>query len=211
MFNFFCRLCVTSVILIASLAASFNLHAAGKNKETAIFATGCFWCTEKDFEGVKGVISAESGYIRGHVEKPNYKQVSAGTTGHTEAVRVIYDRNEVSYEDLLSVFWYSSDPFVKDQQFCDHGSQYRSGIYYLGEAQKQAALDSKEQLVKRHNITDTIYTEILPATKFWPAEEFHQDYYKKNSFRYHFYRLGCGREDRLETIWESRAGWKPKT
>ena len=124
---------------------------------------------------------------------------------------MVYDASKVSYEDLLSVFWYSSDPFVKDQQFCDHGSQYRSGIYYLNETQKNAALDSQEQLIKRHDITDKIYTEILPATEFWAAEEFHQDYYKKNPFRYRFYRLGCGRDDRLDTIWEEKAGWKPKS
>ena len=199
-------LAISFVVLL--LGVNLTVHAQQK-QETAIFATGCFWCTESDFESVEGVVSAESGYIRGHVKNPAYKQVAAGVTGHTEAVRVVYNPDVVSYEDLLSVFWYSSDPFVKDKQFCDVGSQYRSGIYYLNDTQKQAALDSKDQLIKRHDITDTIYTEILPATQFWVAESYHQDYYKKSGLRYRFYRYGCGRDQRLETIWEENAGWKP--
>jgi peptide-methionine (S)-S-oxide reductase len=167
---------------------------------TAIFASGCFWCTESDFEKVKGVIKAESGYTAGEVPDPTYEQVSSGSTGHTEAVRVTYDSSQVSYAALLNYFWRNVDPTVKDAQFCDVGSQYRSGIYPLDDAQRRAAEASKQALEKSGRF-EKIYTEIEPAETFYVAEEYHQDYYKKNPVRYLYYRTSCGRDVRLEKLW----------
>lgn len=167
---------------------------------SAIFAGGCFWCTEADFEKLPGVIEAESGYTGGQVKDPTYQQVSAGGTGHTEAVRVRYDPAKVSYAQLVDYFWHQIDPTVKDRQFCDIGSQYRTGIYYQGEAQRAAAQASKAQLEKQGRVKP-IQTEVLPAGPFYVAEQYHQDYYKKNPVRYKFYRLNCGRDARLEELW----------
>lgn len=184
--------------------------AVADEEATAIFASGCFWCTEKDFESVPGVISAKSGYIGGSVDNPSYHQVSAGSTGHTEAVLVTYNPDAVSYQQLLKVYWYSVDPFAKDRQFCDKGSQYRSGIFYLDKEQEKLARESLETLKKQHKLTKKIQTEIVLASKFWDAEAYHQDYYKKNPVRYHFYRFNCGRDQRLEELWGELAGWKPE-
>ena len=166
----------------------------------AIFASGCFWCTESDFEKLPGVISAESGYMRGKVERPTYKQVSAGGTGHVEVVRVVFDPARVSYQQLLEHFWRNIDPTVKDQQFCDVGDMYRSGIYFLDAAQQRAAEASRSALVASKRFAQ-IHTEIEPATTFWPAEDYHQDYYKKNELRYNYYRLSCGRDARVKKLW----------
>lgn len=174
--------------------------AATSGAATAIFAGGCFWCSESDFEKLPGVISAESGYTAGQTVKPSYEQVSAGGTGHTEAVRVVYDPAKVSYPQLLEYFWRSIDPTVKDKQFCDSGTQYRSGIYFQNEAERKAAEESRSALLKEGKIKQ-VYTEIEPAKMFYPAEEYHQDYYKKNPVRYAYYRKSCGRDARLEQIW----------
>lgn len=167
---------------------------------TAIFASGCFWCTEADFEKVPGVIRAESGYTDGTVANPTYEQVSAGRTGHTEAVRVFYEPSKISYAQLLDVFWRNVDPTVKDAQFCDVGSQYRSGIYYLDESQRNAAEASRKALEQSGRFKQ-IFTEVKPAGTFYVAEEYHQDYYKKNPLRYRYYRNGCGRDARLKELW----------
>ncbi|MBI5109899.1 MAG: peptide-methionine (S)-S-oxide reductase MsrA [Rhodocyclales bacterium] len=167
---------------------------------TAIFAGGCFWCTESDFEKLPGVIAAESGYTAGKTVNPGYKDVSAGTTGHTEAVRVTYDPKLVSYARLVDYFWRTIDPTVKDRQFCDVGSQYRSGIYWQSESERKIAEASRDALLKGGRFT-TIHTEIIAAAPFWPAEEYHQDYYKKNPIRYQYYRGGCGRDARLREVW----------
>ncbi len=174
--------------------------AATSGAATAIFAGGCFWCSESDFEKLPGVISAESGYTAGQTVKPSYEQVSTGGTGHTEAVRVVYDPAKVSYPQLLEYFWRSIDPTVKDKQFCDSGTQYRSGIYFQNEAERKAAEESRSALLKEGKIKQ-VYTEIEPAKMFYPAEEYHQDYYKKNPVRYAYYRKSCGRDARLEQIW----------
>jgi peptide-methionine (S)-S-oxide reductase len=166
---------------------------------TAIFAGGCFWCTEADFEKLPGVLSAESGYIGGRIANPSYQQVSAGATGHTEAVRVHYDPARVSYARLLEPFWRNVAPTVKDRQFCDIGSQYRSGIRLLDDAQRQAAEASRDALRESGRFA-RIHTEIAAATPFYLAEEYHQDYYKKNPLR-SLYRRGCGRDARLEQLW----------
>ncbi len=191
---------ISALVLSSAMAAD---AAAPEGAATAIFAGGCFWCTESDFEKLPGVISAESGYTAGRTENPTYEQVSAGTTGHTEAVRVFYDPARVSYAQLLEHFWKNVDPTVKDRQFCDHGSQYRSGIYFQSEDERKAAEASREAVLKSGKVAQ-IHTEIIAATTFYPAEEYHQDYYKKNPLRYNFYRKGCGRDARLEQIWGAK-------
>jgi peptide-methionine (S)-S-oxide reductase len=175
-----------------------NAPAAGV--ATAIFAGGCFWCTESDFEKLPGVISAESGYTAGTKPNPTYEEVSAGTTGHTEAVRVTYDPTKVSYAQLVDHFWRTIDPTVKNRQFCDVGSQYRSGIYWQTEDERKIAEASRDALLASGKFKE-IHTEIAAASAFFPAEEYHQDYYKKNPIRYSYYRNGCGRDARLEQLW----------
>lgn len=195
------RTLIGSLLLVISPGA-VQAEASGETA-TAIFAGGCFWCTESDFEKRPGVISAESGYIGGHVPQPTYQQVSAGSTGHTEAVRVVYDPSRVSYESLLEYFWKTIDPTVKDRQFCDVGSQYRSGIFWQTDAERQAAEASRDALLESGQVKE-IHTEIVQATTFYPAEEYHQDFYKKNPIRYNYYRFGCGRDARLEELWGQR-------
>lgn len=169
---------------------------------TAILAGGCFWCVEADFEKLPGVLAAESGYIGGHSANPTYEQVSAGGTGHAEAVKITYDPSKVGYAALLDHFWRNIDPTVKDRQFCDVGNQYRTAIFTLDDAQKQAAEASKAALLQSGKVKE-IFTEIVPAGRFYPAEQYHQDYYKKNPVRYKFYRTTCGRDRRLEEVWNS--------
>ncbi len=174
----------------------------GKKTEirTAIFAGGCFWCIEADFEKLPGVLGAESGYTGGHTVSPSYEQVSAGNTGHTEAIRVSYDPQKVSYPQLLDYFWRHIDPTVKNRQFCDIGTQYRSGIYWQNEDERKAAESSRDALLASGRLP-RIETEIAAATPFYPAEEYHQDYYRKNPIRYAYYRHGCGRDARVKQIW----------
>jgi peptide methionine sulfoxide reductase msrA/msrB len=168
---------------------------------SAVFAGGCFWCTESDFEKVDGVIDAISGYTGGHVKNPSYYQVSAGGTGHLESVKVIYDPSKVSYEQLLDYFWRHVDPTDPGGQFVDRGSQYRSAIFYANETQKRLAEKSKQQLEASGKFNKPIVTEILPLGKFYPAEDYHQDYYKKNPIRYHYYRYNSGRDQFLKKTW----------
>jgi peptide-methionine (S)-S-oxide reductase len=169
--------------------------------ETAIFAGGCFWCMEPPFDALPGVVSTTSGYTGGRTRNPQYMDVSAGGTGHAEAVRIVFDPAKVSYAKLLEVFWRNIDPTVRDRQFCDSGTQYRTGIFTLSPEQKRLAEESRAQLEKTKPFKAPIVTEIIPATEFWAAEEYHQDYYKKNPVRYKFYRSGCGRDARLEELW----------
>jgi peptide-methionine (S)-S-oxide reductase len=183
-----------------SLAAADG--AAGKPGEvrTAIFAGGCFWCSEADFEKLPGVIAVESGYTAGRTTNPTYEQVSAGGTGHAEAVRVTYDARRISYVQLLDRFWRHIDPTVRNRQFCDVGSQYRSGIYWQNEVERKAAESSRDALLASGKLP-RIETELAAASTFYPAEEYHQDYYRKNPVRYSYYRLSCGRDARLKQIW----------
>jgi len=167
----------------------------------AVFAGGCFWCTESDFEKVDGVIEAVSGYTGGHIKNPSYYQVSAGGTGHLESVKVIYDPSKVSYEQLLNYFWRHVDPTDPGGQFVDRGSQYRSAIFYANETQKRLAEKSKQQLEASGKFNKPIVTEILPLGEFYPAEDYHQDYYKKNPIRYQYYRYGSGRDQFLKKTW----------
>lgn len=187
--------------MVFGLLFSWYGVAAEVKAETAIFAGGCFWCTEADFDKIEGVISTTSGYIDGQKLNPTYKEVSAGTTGHTEAVQIEYDPAKVSYAQLLDVFWKNIDPTVKNRQFCDVGSQYRSGIFYLNAEQKQLAMTSKKALDKNKPFKEPIVTEITAASTFYPAEEYHQDYHSRNPVRYNYYRYGCGRDNRLEQLW----------
>ena len=169
--------------------------------ETAIFAGGCFWCVEADFDKVDGVLETTSGYIGGRVPNPTYSAVSAGGTGHTEAVKIVFDPARITYAQLLEKFWPTIDPTVKDQQFCDVGSQYRSGIFPLDQKQLKEAEASKAARQKSKPFKAPIVTEITLATTFYPAENYHQDYYLKNPIRYRYYRTGCGRDARLKDLW----------
>jgi peptide-methionine (S)-S-oxide reductase len=167
----------------------------------ATLAAGCFWCIEADLEKLDGVLSVTSGYTGGTVANPTYKDVSAGKTGHTEAVRVVFDPRVISYEELLAIFWRNIDPTVADRQFCDLGEQYRAGIFYHDEGQREAAEKSRDALERTKPFTKPIVTEITAASAFYPAEAYHQDYYKKNPIRYSYYRKSCGRDHRLEELW----------
>ena len=190
-------------ILIAAgaLAAAVTGATAQEPKTaTAIFAGGCFWCVEADFDKVPGVISTTSGYINGKTKNPTYKEVSAGGTGHAEAVEIVYDPGKVTYAKLLDVFWRNIDPLVKDRQFCDSGDMYRSAIFYRSDEEKKLAEETKKT-VEAKFAPRKVYTEITKADMFYKAEDYHQDYYKKNEARYNFYRWNCGRDQRLEQLW----------
>jgi peptide-methionine (S)-S-oxide reductase len=165
----------------------------------ATFAGGCFWCMEEAFEQVPGVLSVTSGYTGGDRENPSYEEVSAGGSGHAEAIEVRYDPTRSGFGQLLEVFWHNVDPLTPDAQFCDHGKQYRSAIFYRGEDEKRRAEDTKLAYAGRFKAP--IVTEIVPAGTFYPAEDYHQDYYKKNPVRYKFYKYNCGRAQRLEALW----------
>ena len=186
--------------LLLLFCISFNVGAASSTA-TATFAGGCFWCMEPPFDKLDGVISTTSGYTAGHKDKPTYREVSAGTTGHTEAIEIIFDPSRITYPELLEVFWKNIDPVAVNRQFCDSGSQYRSGIYYKDESQKKAAFDSLHRLENNKPFKEDIATEVVAASIFYPAEDYHQDYYQKNPLRYKYYRFSCGRDNRLEALW----------
>ena len=171
------------------------------NLGMATFAGGCFWCTESDFDKLPGVISTTSGYIGGSVMNPTYEQVVAGKTGHVEAVQVHFDANKTDFAELLSAFWLTIDPLTPNRQFCDIGEQYRGVIFYHNAAQKKQAEESLAALQASNRFNEPIVTEILPATVFYKAEEYHQDYYLKNPLRYSYYRNNCGRDKALEKLW----------
>lgn len=207
------RLLSGSLIVVAGLLAACEPTAAqapaaaAKKSDmpsagVAIFAGGCFWCTESDFDKLPGVIETTSGYIGGHVANPTYEQVSAGTSGHIEAVRVRYDPSKTSYAQLLEAFWPTIDPITPNAQFCDRGPQYRSAIFYANPTEQQLAEASKASLDQSARLPGPVVTEILPATTFYPAEDYHQDYYLRNPLRYNYYRNGCGRDQRLMQLWD---------
>jgi peptide-methionine (S)-S-oxide reductase len=192
-------------ILGLAIAAGAALAQAPQpaNTAKATFAGGCFWCVESDFDKVPGVLSTTSGYIGGTVAQPTYEQVSAKTTGHAEAVEIVYDPARVSYEQLLAKYWRSIDPTTRDRQFCDSGSPYRTAIFTHGDAQMAAARKSLAELERTKPFKQAIVTEIVAATAFYPAEAYHQDYYRKNPVRYAYYRASCGRDARLAELWGS--------
>jgi peptide-methionine (S)-S-oxide reductase len=195
----------TALVLLLILMLPGSLFAQ-QESATAIFAGGCFWCVEADFDKVTGVLDTQSGYIGGERPDPTYDEVSAGGTGHAEAVRITYDPAQVTYTQLLDVFWHSIDPTTPDRQFCDRGSQYRSAIFYLNEEQRRLAEASRAALDADKPFSEPIVTEINPAGEFYPAEEYHQDYYRKNPLRYRYYRFSCGRDQRLEELWGEESG-----
>ena len=190
---------ITQSLLILILSLSQFGYA---DQEHAIFAGGCFWCIESDFEKIDGVTSAVSGYIGGQIANPSYPQVSSGTTGHTEAVKIVFDSSIISYSQLLTHFWVNIDPLDGDGQFCDRGSQYRSEIFYLSPSQQLAAQQSLNELVESAELSGDIQTAITAASEFYVAEEYHQDYHKKNPTRYNYYRWRCGRDSRLKQLWK---------
>jgi peptide-methionine (S)-S-oxide reductase len=192
-----------SVIFLVILTNAAISEAA---TEKATFAGGCFWCMEAPFDKLPGVVSVTPGYSGGQVKNPTYEQVSAGGTGHAESVQIVFDPSKTSYSKLLDIFWHNIDPTVKDRQFCDVGSQYRSAIFYHSEEQRRAAQQSKAALEKNKPFKGSVVTEITPAGMFYAAEEYHQHYYKKNPLRYAYYRNGCGRDRRLKELWGSAAG-----
>ena len=199
--NVLLALCASLLLTAIAANAQTTKPAAGAATAKAIFAGCCFWCMEHPFDVLPGVVSTTSGYIGGQKKNPTYEEVSSGRTGHTEAVQVVYDPKKVTYERLLDVFWHNIDPTVKDQQFCDHGSQYRSGIFYVDDEQKRLAEASKAALDRNKPFSAAIVTEITRASEFYPAEDYHQDFYLKNPLRYKYYRSGCGRDARLKQLW----------
>ncbi len=172
-------------------------------RATATFAGGCFWCMEGPFDELDGVFSTTSGYTGGNTEHPTYKEVSAGGTGHAEAVRVVFDPKTIGYRELLAVYWRNTDPTVADAQFCDHGDQYRPAIFYADDEQRRLAEASKQEVERTRTFAEPVVTEITRATAFYPAEEYHQNFYMKNPARYKLYRWRCGRDARLAELWGS--------
>ncbi len=193
------------VLALALAVAGGARGAAPAPLAKATFAGGCFWCVEPPFDALDGVVSTTAGYTGGATENPTYDDVSNGSTGHAEAVEVVYDPAKVSYEKLLDVFWHNVDPTARDRQFCDTGRQYRSAIFYHDDTQRRLAEASQAALERAGNLPGPIVTEIVAAGRFWPAEEYHQDYYKKNPIRYRYYRYGCGRDARLRELWGAAA------
>lgn len=187
--------------LLASIAYAQSEDGAAPATAIATFAGGCFWCMEPPFDKLDGVLSTTSGYAGGKSLNPTYQQVSAGGTGHAEVVQIEYDPSKISYAELLEVFWRNVDPTTPNRQFCDGGSQYRTAIYYHDEQQRTEAEASKAQLEREAKLPGPIVTEIVSASEFYPAEDYHQDYYLKNPLRYKYYRYACGRDQRLEELW----------
>ena len=192
---------IATAMAALTLAAAASTPAPAQATAQATFAGGCFWCTESDFDKVPGVISTTSGYIGGKVANPTYKQVSAETTGHAEAVQIVFDPAKVSYEQLLAKYWTSIDPTTRDRQFCDAGTPYRTAIFTHDAKQLEAARKSLADLEKSKPFKDPIVTQIVPASAFYPAEDYHQNYHTKSPLRYNYYRLSCGRDARLQQLW----------
>jgi len=178
---------------------------ANADQAEAIFAGGCFWCTEADFDKLPGVLKTTSGYMGGHLPNPSYEQVSSGTSGHIEVVQVLYDRTQISYAQLLEAFWPTIDPLNGEGQFCDRGPQYRSAIFYANAAEQAQAEASKSALQDSGRLKGQVRTEILPRSTFYPAEDYHQNYHQRNPLRYAYYRNGCGRDQRLKQLWGTKS------
>ena len=191
-----------------SKAKRENVQTSSSKRAKAIFAGGCFWCMEKPFDQVEGVISTVSGYTGGNKTNPTYKEVSAGTTGHTEAIQIEFDPSKVDYSKLLEVYWVNVDPTKNDRQFCDVGTQYRPEIFPTDASQRQKAEASLKEITKSKSFKEPIVVDITDASTFYPAEDYHQDYYEKNPIRYKYYRHNCGRDARLKELWGENAGGK---
>jgi peptide-methionine (S)-S-oxide reductase len=211
---------LTRVLTLLAALGPSQLRAADARAEAtpaphptamATFAGGCFWCMEPPFEKLDGVISVTVGYTGGHTKNPTYEEVSGGGTGHAESVRIVYDPLKIDYARLLDVFWHNIDPTTPDAEFCDHGHQYRSAIFFHDESQRRLAEESKRRVEASGRLPGPVVTEVVPATEFYPAEEYHQGYYKKNPVRYHFYRWNCGRDQRLKALWGAAVGETEET
>jgi len=206
---------VRAIAAVVSLAAAMLLfslssglaQSANSPRAEAIFAGGCFWCVESDFDKVHGVLSTTSGYTGGSKANPTYQEVSAGGTGHTESVKVVYDPTKVTFAQLVEIFWRNIDPVTPNAQFCDHGSQYRSAIFYSTAAEQEAIEKSKAALEASGRLKAPIVTQVAQASTFYPAEDYHQDYSTKNPVKYKFYRWNCGRDQRLRALWGDEAGF----
>jgi peptide-methionine (S)-S-oxide reductase len=197
--NFNLKRCLALLLMVSTLLGFWHPEARAQTLAKATFAGGCFWCMEKPFDTLPGVVSTTSGYTGGQTERPSYRQVSSGKTGHAESVQVVYDPTQVSYEKLLDVFWHNVDPLDAGGQFCDRGSQYRSSVFFYDEQQRKLAEDSKQALEKSG--IQPIATQIVLAGEFYPAEDYHQNYYETNALKYRFYRFACGRDQRLTEVW----------
>ena len=191
-----------TLLTLPLVAWSSDMNKIQVRTEKATFAGGCFWCMEPPFKGMAGVISITSGYTGGTKKNPTYEEVSSGATGHAEAVQVVFDPSKVNYGKLLDIFWKNIDPTVKNGQFCDFGPQYRTAIFYHNEEQRRTAEASKKAIEASNRFPQGIQTEILAASEFYPAEEYHQSYHEKNPLRYKLYRSGCGRDERLKELWD---------
>jgi peptide-methionine (S)-S-oxide reductase len=195
---------IKSVIIAAALSIGFATSSANaQNLQTATFAGGCFWCVESDFDQIPGVVKTVSGYTGGSLDNPNYKQVSAGGTGHLEAVEITFDPSQVTYDELLTAFWHSVDPTDAGGQFCDRGESYTTAVFVHGDEQRRLAEASKQTAMRE--LGQEIVTPIREASAFYTAEEYHQDFYQKSSVRYRYYRWACGRNDRVEEVWGDSA------
>ncbi len=200
------RLRYLVIVCLLSAAGIAAGQTPASSRATATFAGGCFWCEETAFEGLDGVLSVTSGYTGGQKVNPTYEEVSSGSTGHAESVQVLYDPAKISYAKLLDVFWHNVDPLDAGGQFCDRGTQYRSAIFTANDDERREAVASKHALENEKRFQGKIATQIVPASKFYPAEEYHQDFYKKNPVRYHEYREGCRRDARLKELWGEPQG-----
>jgi len=192
-----------TLILVVVVFSNVLLQPVVESGEPAkaYFAGGCFWCMEEAFEKVDGVIAAVSGYMGGTAQNPSYEEVSSGRTGHAESIEVLYDPSKVTYNQLLEAFWRNVDPITPSAQFCDHGTQYRAAIFYQNDQEKRFAEESKQAIEQSKRFTQPIVTQIVMASQFYTAEEYHQDFYKKNPIRYKFYKYNCGRAQRLDELW----------
>ena len=200
--NFLISLGICTFLTGVLMIIPYESYADDRSQQNkATFAGGCFWCMEEAFEKIEGVASAVSGYTGGQVGNPTYEQVSAGGTGHAESIEIIFDPSKVTYKQLLDVFWRNVDPTTPNAQFCDHGNQYRTAIFYHDESQKQLIEESKQRIESSKSFPEFIVTEIAPASVFYTAEEYHQDFYIKNPIRYKYYKWNCGRANRLEQLW----------
>ena len=204
--RFASALALAALVAFVSAPAQAQAPAPKPGTAVATFAGGCFWCMEPPYDKLPGVLATTSGYMGGFKRYPTYEEVSSGATGHAEVVQVTYDPTKVSYQKLLDVFWVNVDPTVKDQQFCDHGTQYRTAIFVNSPEQRKAAEASKAAIEKSKPFKEPIVTPIVDAGEFWAAEDYHQDYYVKNPVRYKYYRTGCGRDARLKQLWGDKAG-----
>ena len=195
------RVTITMLLIWLFSVPAFAETATEPKLESVVLGGGCFWCIEADYEKLDGVVDVISGYAGGHVKNPTYQQVSAGGSGHIEVVKVIYDANKINYSQILDYFWRHVDPTRDDGQFCDRGSQYRPAIFYQDEAEKKLAIASTKKTEETKPFEQTLKVELIQADTFYPAEDYHQDYYKKNPVRYNFYRFNCGRDARVEQLW----------